>query len=86
MNQAIIFTDLQQWQAQLQVMVLPVQINGTTLDCHIGLGYLLAGQAMTQDVELINAAFDAKRFDIEDELEQIIEALGGEIDAPICLE
>ncbi|MBV7315555.1 DUF1488 domain-containing protein [Shewanella sp. NIFS-20-20] len=85
MNQAIIFTELQYWQPELHVMVLPVQINGVTVDCHISVKYLLDGQAHSTDVAQLMKVFNAKRFDIEDEIEQFIEDSGGEFDAPILL-
>ncbi|MGI2261293.1 DUF1488 domain-containing protein [Shewanella sp. GXUN23E] len=81
MNQSVIFPDLQSWDATKQQMVFPVQVDGQTLFCVIG----LAGLAKLSGVSDVTAenvldVFSQCRFDVEDlaELKLVAEAFDAE--------
>ncbi|MCF1429291.1 MAG: DUF1488 domain-containing protein [Shewanella sp.] len=67
MNQNIIFPDLQSWDADKQLMVFPVQVEGRTLFCVIGLDKLSAMTGIDPvDADNVLDVFSQARFDIED--------------------
>ncbi|NRD71826.1 DUF1488 domain-containing protein [Shewanella sp. VB17] len=79
MNQSILFPDLQNWDRQNQVVIFPVQVQGVNVECQISLAKLvllsaISMEANQQDMETqILALFDEYRFDIEEEVEKLIE-------------
>ncbi|PKG58624.1 MULTISPECIES: DUF1488 domain-containing protein [unclassified Shewanella] len=79
MNQSILFPDLQDWEPQALSVVFPVQVEGVNIECRIGLAKLaeLSATVLSADQHDIAskalAIFDEYRFDIEDEIEQLIE-------------
>ncbi|MCL1059543.1 DUF1488 domain-containing protein [Shewanella gelidimarina] len=79
MNQSILFPDLQDWEPQALSVVFPVQVQGVNVECRIGLAKLaeLSATALSADQHDIASKaltiFDEYRFDIEDEVEQLIE-------------
>lgn len=81
MNQSILFPDLQDWDAQTQTIVFPVQVQGANIECRISLSKLvslsLAGSTLNEnDVDIGERAlalFEEYRFDIEEEVEKLIE-------------
>lgn len=79
MNQSILFPDLQDWDAQTQSIVFPVQVQGANIECRISLNKLISLSSTTVDIgeqDIANKAlelFDDYRFDIEEEVEALIE-------------
>lgn len=79
MNQSILFPDLQDWEPQALSVVFPVQVQGVNVECRIGLAKLaqLSATALSADqhdiASKVLTIFDEYRFDIEDEVEQLIE-------------
>ncbi len=79
MNQSILFPDLQDWDQQTQAVIFPVQVQGANIECRISLNKLiqLSSTTFEQDSgELeanVLAAFDECRFDIEEQVEMLIE-------------
>lgn len=74
MNQSIIFPDLQEWDQELQQIHFPVQVQGANIKCRISLSRLAQLEdRVIQDKEDALKVFDAYRFDIEDEIEMLIE-------------
>ncbi|GIU20334.1 DUF1488 domain-containing protein [Shewanella sp. MBTL60-007] len=79
MNQSILFPDLQDWDAQTQSIVFPVQVQGANIECRISLNKLISLSSTTMDIgeqDIANKAlelFDDYRFDIEEEVEALIE-------------
>ncbi|WP_108945027.1 DUF1488 domain-containing protein [Shewanella halifaxensis] len=79
MNQSILFPDLQEWDPQTQSIVFPVQVQGANIECRISLDKLslLSSINFEQDNEQLEASvlavFDEYRFDIEEEVEMLIE-------------
>ncbi|MCL1039775.1 DUF1488 domain-containing protein [Shewanella corallii] len=75
MNQSVLFPDLQSWDADKQQMVFPVQVEGRTLFCVIGLEKLSAITGVAQvDADNVLDVFSQARFDIEDLAEQKLES------------
>ncbi|MCG9731969.1 DUF1488 domain-containing protein [Shewanella sp. Isolate13] len=78
MNQSILFPDLQDWDAQTQSIVFPVQVQGANIECRISLNKLISLSSATVDIgeqDIANKAldlFDDYRFDIEEEVEALI--------------
>ncbi|MFT5788420.1 MAG: hypothetical protein ACI8SJ_000523 [Shewanella sp.] len=79
MNQSILFPDLQDWDQQSLSVIFPVQVQGANIECRVGLAKL-AELSMTvlsaEQQDIASKAlviFNAYRFDIEDEVEQLIE-------------
>lgn len=71
MNQSVLFPDLQSWDADKQQMVFPVQVEGRTLFCVIGLEKLAALAGVDSvDADSVLEVFAQCRFDIEDLAEQ----------------
>jgi len=67
MNQAIQFPDREEWHAELQAVCFPVLVNGMQLTCAIkgsSLAYRFKGDTPEH--------FQANRWDIEEEAEQLI--------------
>lgn len=79
MNQSILFPDLQDWEQSSQVIVFHAQQQGMNIECRIGIAKLaaLSGTNLTvtdQDIAIkALAVFETYRFDIEEEVEQLIE-------------
>ncbi|MCK8046811.1 DUF1488 domain-containing protein [Shewanella sp. 1CM18E] len=79
MNQSILFPDLQDWEPQTQTVVFPVQVQGANIECRISLNKLtqLSSATFEQDSDELEASalavFDEYRFDIEEEVEMLIE-------------
>ncbi|GIU34912.1 DUF1488 domain-containing protein [Shewanella schlegeliana] len=79
MNQSILFPDLQDWDTQTQSVVFPVQVQGANIECRISLNKLvsLAAAPMAGDdgdkAAKALALFEEYRFDIEEEVEELIE-------------
>ena len=74
MNQSILFPDLQEWNEELQEIHFPAQVQGANIECRISLARLvqLEGREVQSQQEALKV-FDAYRFDIEDEVEMLIE-------------
>ncbi|NMH66757.1 DUF1488 domain-containing protein [Shewanella salipaludis] len=74
MNQSILFPDLQHWDNERQRVHFPVQVQGATLDCYIGIQALakLAECECLSDSQVLQV-FEEYRFDIEDWVETLIE-------------
>ena len=79
MNQSVLFPDLQEWNTQHTCVDFPVQVLGVNVQCRIGLASLMR---ISNSVLHINdqhisvkalALFDDYRFDIEEEVEMLIE-------------
>ncbi|MCL1051004.1 DUF1488 domain-containing protein [Shewanella abyssi] len=79
MNQSILFPDLQDWDPQSQSVIFPVQVQGSNIECRIGiakLAQLSLTPINTEQRDIASwalALFDEYRFDIEDEVEQLVE-------------
>ena len=79
MNQSILFPDLQDWDSGSQIVVFPAQVQGANVECRISLQRLalLSSEALTAETCDIEAkalaVFDEYRFDIEEEVEMLIE-------------
>ncbi len=74
MNQSILFPDLQEWDQELQQIHFPVQVQGVSIKCRVSLPRLAQLEGRTiQDKEDALKVFDTYRFDIEDEIEALIE-------------
>ena len=79
MNQSILFPDLQDWDSESQTVVFPVQVQGANIECRISLKRLasLSSEILitqSSDIEVrALAVFDECRFDIEEEVEALIE-------------
>lgn len=79
MNQSILFPDLQNWDSQTQTVVFPVQVQGANIECRISLVKLASLSSTTIDAgeqDIASKAlvlFDEYRFDIEEEVEALIE-------------
>ncbi|MGS0683476.1 DUF1488 domain-containing protein [Shewanella sp. 125m-7] len=79
MNQSILFPDLQDWDSESQTVVFPAQVQGANIECCISLAKLATLSATTinageQDIaNKALAIFDDYRFDIEEEVEALIE-------------
>lgn len=75
MNQSILFPDLQSWNADKQQVIFPVQVEGSTIFCTIGLASLakLSGKSHLSVENVLNI-FDQYRFDIEDIVEKKVKA------------
>ncbi|WP_299809752.1 DUF1488 domain-containing protein [uncultured Shewanella sp.] len=79
MNQSILFPDLQDWDSQTQRVVFPVQVQGANIECCISLSKLASLSSTTinpgeQGIGIkALALFDEYRFDIEEEVEALIE-------------
>ncbi|WP_065187343.1 DUF1488 domain-containing protein [Shewanella woodyi] len=74
MNQSILFPDLQEWNEEQQEIHFPAQVQGANIECSISLARLvqLEGREVQSQQEALKV-FDAYRFDIEDEVEMLIE-------------
>ncbi len=74
MNQSILFPDLQEWDQKLQEIHFPVQVQGANIECRVRLTRLaqLEGRGIIDEEDALKV-FDAYRFDIEDEIEMLIE-------------
>lgn len=74
MNQSIIFTDLQRWDSGTQQVVFAAQVMGANINCRVSLEQLsnLAGRKIEFESEALTI-FDEYRFDIEEEMEELIE-------------
>lgn len=79
MNQNILFPDLQDWESSSQMIVFTAQQQGINIECRIGITKLAALSktsliATDQDIATkALAMFETYRFDIEEEVEQLIE-------------
>lgn len=74
MNQSILFPDLQEWDKELQQIHFPVQVQGANIECRVSLSRLALLEGRTiQGKEDALKVFDDYRFDIEDEIEMLIE-------------
>ncbi|GIU46473.1 hypothetical protein TUM4438_22360 [Shewanella sairae] len=79
MNQSILFPDLQDWDSQTQTILFPAQVQGANIECLISLNKLtqLSSVTFEQDNDGLEAqalaVFDEYRFDIEEEVEMLIE-------------
>ncbi|GIU17324.1 MULTISPECIES: DUF1488 domain-containing protein [unclassified Shewanella] len=79
MNQSILFPDLQDWDSQTQSVVFPVQVQGANIECLISLNRLtqLSSVVFEQNNDGLEAkalaVFEEYRFDIEEEVEMLIE-------------
>ncbi|WOT05279.1 DUF1488 family protein [Shewanella youngdeokensis] len=79
MNQSILFPDLQDWESQSQSVIFPAQVQGRTIECSVGVAKLAQISQAVINHEQQNTAswalavFDEYRFDIEDEVERLIE-------------
>ncbi|MDB2387261.1 DUF1488 domain-containing protein [Shewanella sp.] len=79
MNQSILFPDLQDWESSSQMIVFTAQQQGINIECRIGITKLAALSktnliATDQDIATkALAMFETYRFDIEEEVEQLIE-------------
>lgn len=80
MNQDIIVNDDLDWQAEQQRVAFSSQWMGTQVACFISLERLehLSGQSLIDEANII-LAFEAARFDIE---EQVSELIGQEAFSP----
>ncbi|WP_217511697.1 DUF1488 domain-containing protein [Vibrio metschnikovii] len=74
MNQAILFTDDQQWNEQQQAVEFSAQQSGALIRCFICLSELQSwsGGMITTPQQALTA-FSEWRFDIEERAEQLIE-------------
>ncbi|WP_299007063.1 DUF1488 domain-containing protein [uncultured Shewanella sp.] len=79
MNQSVLFPDLQEWNSQDICVDFPAQVQGVNVQCRIGLASLMR---ISNSVLHINdhnisvkalALFNDYRFDIEEEVEMLIE-------------
>jgi hypothetical protein len=70
-NQAIQFPDREEWRAELQAVCFPVLVNGMQLTCAIK-GSSLAHRYQGGTPEQWLALFQANRWDIEEEAEQLL--------------
>ena len=79
MNQSVLFPDLQEWNTQLTCIDFPAQVQGVNIQCRIGLVSLVrisdsVLNANDQNISVkVLALFDEYRFDIEEEVELLIE-------------
>ncbi|WP_394148618.1 DUF1488 domain-containing protein [Shewanella atlantica] len=80
MNQSVLFPDLQDWDASSNSVVFPVQVQGTNIECRIGitkLSEIALTRLQTSDSDIKEKAltlFEEFRFDIEEEIEALIES------------
>lgn len=74
MNQAILFTDDQKWNEQLQAVDFSAQQSGALIGCFISLSELQywSGVTITSPQQALTV-FSEWRFDIEERAEQLIE-------------
>ena len=79
MNQSILFPDLQDWDQSSQMIIFPAQQQGMNIECRIGIAKLAAlseTDLITTDQDIATkalAVFETYRFDIEEEVEVLIE-------------
>ena len=79
MNQSILFPDLQDWEQSSQMIVFPAQQQGMNIECRIGIAKLAAlseTNLIATDLDIATkalAVFETYRFDIEEEVELLIE-------------
>ncbi|MEC4727115.1 DUF1488 domain-containing protein [Shewanella sp. D64] len=74
MNQSILFPDLQEWDQELQQIHFPVQVQGANITCRVSLSRLALLEGRTiLDKEDALKVFNTYGFDIEDEIEMLIE-------------
>ncbi|MDB1122556.1 DUF1488 family protein [Vibrio algarum] len=74
MNQAILFPDIQEWNAKLEVIKFPALQSGSLIDCTISL-HRLSALSRNDEIgenEVLNV-FSEYRFDIEEIAEEMIE-------------
>lgn len=74
MNQSVLFPELQDWNAELEVVEFPVQVSGALITCSISLQKLreISGDAKLEGASAIER-FSTFRFDIEELIEEMIE-------------
>ncbi|MCL1126994.1 DUF1488 family protein [Shewanella surugensis] len=79
MNQSVLFPDLQEWNAQVFCIDFPAQVQGANIECRVTLKTLLRISVSLLDRKDLEVAvkalalFDEYRFDIEEEIEVLIE-------------
>ncbi|MFO6424678.1 DUF1488 domain-containing protein [Motilimonas sp. KMU-193] len=74
MNQSIQFPDQQHWNSEDQVVEFPALNNGQLIRCQASLTWLMQqGELEEQTEASILALFEQLRFDIEEQIEAVIE-------------
>ncbi|MGS0695834.1 DUF1488 domain-containing protein [Shewanella sp. 0m-4] len=79
MNQSILFPDLQDWDQLSQTVIFPVQVQGVNIECRISLAKLASlssTKILAEELDIESKAlalFEQYRFDIEEEVETLIE-------------
>lgn len=71
MNQAIQFSDREEWNASMQAVCFPALVNGMQVICAIK-GDMLAQRYGGETAEQYLALFRDYRWDLEEEAEQLI--------------
>ncbi|MGD6737690.1 DUF1488 domain-containing protein [Photobacterium leiognathi subsp. mandapamensis] len=74
MNQDILFSDIQAWDAVCQAVNFPAQQAGALITCWVSLEWLQArsDKSLQDEVDIL-AQFSAYRFDLEELAEEMIE-------------
>ncbi|WP_413113645.1 DUF1488 domain-containing protein [Thaumasiovibrio sp. DFM-14] len=74
MNQSILFPDIQSYDSEIKAVRFPAQQQGALIECWVSLRWLekALGQPCAGEAAIM-AAFNALRFDIEEEIEALIE-------------
>jgi len=77
MNQAILFSDNEQYQPQQQAVTFQAQCQGALITCYISVAHLYQLNEQTppshSSETAVMALFEAARFDIEDLAEMMIQ-------------
>ncbi|GAD81141.1 DUF1488 domain-containing protein [Vibrio ezurae] len=75
MNQSIIFTDQQSWNANNKTVTFIGQQAGNLIECVVSVSYLQnLSQLPIEDENVALQVFSEYRFDLEDLAEELIEA------------
>ncbi|EAR55095.1 hypothetical protein SKA34_17688 [Photobacterium sp. SKA34] len=87
MNQDILFSDIQSWDAVRQAVNFPAQQGGALIICWVTLNWLQqhSGKALNNEADIL-AEFSSMRFDLEELAEVVIEDESFDDDGDIVIE
>ncbi|PQJ68349.1 DUF1488 domain-containing protein [Photobacterium angustum] len=87
MNQDILFSDIQSWDAVRQAVNFPAQQGGALIICWVTLNWLQqhSGKPLNNEADIL-AEFSSMRFDLEELAEVMIEDESFDDDGDIVIE